>query len=315
MHPGVQALGQSRGRGASIIGRSLDGSRPSNTTIVLLYVVENGVGTRAPFAPVEVTAWAKEKLGIVLDRRRVHEAIKYLLERGVFEKVSRGLYRVKDAAKALLELRKRLTGSNGNTVRCNRVSTGAGGRGGSCAGRRVRGVVWDGECAVLLRDHMDVERGWRVDPVGLLLRLLRALSFKARLYRWVVGFVRRLLRAMGVSHYLIRRVTREASRVFGEVRRRGRILVGGHGCVEYDKRRGRCERGRFYPLEELMRLVAGDNGRGPWFREFGFDIVLCPSRPGESVNAGEASELVSRLREVIGHSDVYAPAPGTGSRR
>ena len=163
---------------------------------------------------------------------------------------------------------------------------------------------------MLLRDHMVVRRVGRVDVVGLVLGLLRAVSFKARLYRWVVGFLRRLLRGMGVSWYLIRRVVREATRLFDEVRRRGRILVGGHGCVGYE--RGRCVRGKFYPLEELVRLVAGDNGVGPWFREFGFDIVLCPSKPGEDVDVDEAARLVAKLREVVGHSNVYAPAPRTG---
>ncbi|HID40869.1 MAG TPA: hypothetical protein EYP33_01800, partial [Pyrodictium sp.] len=88
-------------------------------------MVSTGAGSRIPFAPVEVVAWAKEKLGIILDRRRVHEAIKYLLERGVFEKIGRGLYRVRDAAKLVVELKKRLTNTPPNTVRCSRGTTDA----------------------------------------------------------------------------------------------------------------------------------------------------------------------------------------------
>ena len=319
VHSAARVLGQSRGRGGALTGRSLDGSRPSYTTIVLLFTVRTGYGLKRPFSPKEVVAWAREELGLELDRRRVHEALQYLDV--VYERVARGKYVVKDEERLHVELAKRLTGLSRTGVRCNRVATPAEAR-GSCArrrgargrGARRAGLVWDGGCVVLLRDHMDVVRGRRFDVVGLLLGLFRALSFKARLYRWVVGFVRRLLRAMGVSHYLVRRVTREASRLFGEVRRRGKILVGGHGCVDYDKR-GRCVRDRFYPLEELMRLVAGDNGKGLWFQEFGFDVVMCPEKPGGSVDVEEASGLVHALREVIGHSDVYAAAPRTGSRR
>jgi len=65
MQYGVEALGQN--------------GRPSYTTIVLLFVVRTGNGVRTPFSPSHVVAWAREELGLDLDRRRVYEDPLYII--------------------------------------------------------------------------------------------------------------------------------------------------------------------------------------------------------------------------------------------
>ena len=92
----------------------------SSTALVLAYLASTGVGTRAPFRPAEIRAWAREKLGISVDRRRIHEALTELVRKGVLERLARGLYMVKNAARLLAELKRRLTGSRLYPVRCTR---------------------------------------------------------------------------------------------------------------------------------------------------------------------------------------------------
>ena len=43
----------------------------SSTTLVLAYLASTGVGTRAPFRPAEIRAWARERLGVSIDRSQV----------------------------------------------------------------------------------------------------------------------------------------------------------------------------------------------------------------------------------------------------
>jgi len=85
------------------------------------------VGTRTPFRPAEIRAWAREKLGVDVDRRRIHEALAELVRKGVLERLARGLYMVRDAARLLAEFKRRLTGSRLYPVRCTRGTTDAGG--------------------------------------------------------------------------------------------------------------------------------------------------------------------------------------------
>ena len=127
---------------------------------------------------------------------------------------------------------------------------------------------------------------------------------------------------LGYSGYRIRRLKSRAVRLARRLLSRARVLVGGHACVEYDRRRRRCERGRFYPWEEFSRLAMGEEGLGRKFREFGVDVVVCPD--GGSAAGGDAGapeelreleELVLDLYEVLGSARVYVPVTGEGSRK
>jgi len=140
----------------------------SSTALVLAYLASTGVGTRAPFRPAEIRAWAREKLGVDVDRRRIHEALAELVRKGILERLARGLYMIRDAARLLAELDRRLAGSRLYLVQRTRGTTDAGARGGSCAaGRGVARSSWGLVVAVL----------WLLVGIGVLgvVRLLTGL--------------------------------------------------------------------------------------------------------------------------------------------
>ncbi len=277
--------------------------RLSSTTLVLAFIASTGVGTHAPFTPAEVRAWIRERLGLDVDRRRIHEALTELVRKGILERLARGLYRVKSAAKALAEFARRLTGSRLYRVRCTRGTTDL--------GARVAPVSAGGSCYVVARWHRRVRRG---SPLDWLVELFMALGVVEGFARCARRRVRELLRRVGFSGYRLRRL---ASRARGLVERlcRCEFRVGAHGAGD----------GRFYPWEELVRLALGLERPWQHWREFGVDVVCCSggsggvagdggSGGGASV-AGGLEDFVEELREVMGFQMVYVPLNGAGSRR
>ncbi len=265
-------------------------SRPSYTTLVLAYVVSTGIGTHGPFKPSEVRSWIKEKLGLDVDRRRVHEALTELVRKGVLERLTQGLYRVKNAAKALAEFAKRLTGSRWAGVRQRAAQTDS--------PTRVAPVPAGGGCFVAARWHRRTRRG---SPLDWLVELFLALGVVEGFARCARRQVRELLRRAGFSGYRLRKLS---SWVQGLVRRlcSCSIRVGAHGGGD----------ARFYPWEELVRLALGLEKPWQHWREFGVDVVCCSDRREEE---GEDMEFLRELREAMGFQMVYVPMGGMGSRR
>ena len=299
MQPGVVAKGQRR---------YWRNGRPTGPTLVLLYVAETGVML---LSPMEVRHWVREKLGIELDRRRIHDAFMDLVRRGILERVKRGFYRVKNAARALAELAKRVEAVSG----CTRVATDAGARLGSCARRRARrggsGLVGSGDgCFVVARWHRRVGRG---SPLDWLVGLFLSLGVAEGFARCARRRVRELLRRAGFSKYRLRRLSSRIQELIKKLCS-CEIRVGAHGAGD----------GRFYPWEELVELALGIEK--PWlvWREFGVDVVYCPGVRGEAVAGnggyggdalGDPESFVEELREVLGSQQVYVPVNGAGARR
>jgi len=283
--------------------------RPTAVTLVLLYLRERGITF---LSPMEVRSWVQERFGLELDRRRLWDAFKKLERMGILKKIKRGWYKVVDLGRALAELARRLTTSSIATKSdCYRVATDARLL-GSCAGRRRgSGLVWgDDGCVVVFRDHRRVRNV--DDPIGLVEAGLVGAGVKWRLYQLFERVYAELLRRHGYSWYRIRRLRAKARRLAERIIREALVLVGGHACMEYDKRRRRCERGRFYPWEEFVRLALGEEGLRSKFQEFGVDVVFCLS---DSFEVEELEELIKELREAVGSSRVYIPMNGAGSRR
>jgi hypothetical protein len=266
-----------------------NGERPSPSTLIARYVLEAGVST---FRLEEVRYYWLER-GVEVDRRRLHDAAKRLVARGILEKASRGLYRVKSWASLSLAAQPR-NGGNGSfptqdegenvLAQClSSPQTGAGAAGAG-AGRRLGGFVpvWAGDgCLTVLRWHLRARRAGLWEWVWELFE--RAVAFR-ELFAWLVRWLRGELRRMGVSGYEVRR---RLGRVLARVRallRRVRPVIGAH------------YRGRFYPLKELLRLFAGLR-RLPRL-EFGVELWSC----GED-GIGAAREGYA----LFGSQQVYTP--------
>ncbi len=159
--------------GLGLNDRYFRNGRLTAPTLVLLYVAENGVQV---LSPMQVRAWLREQFNIDLDRRRLWDAFKKLESMGIFRKIRRGWYRVVNLARALAELAKRLGGSEDRVSGCTLAATGQRRGGGS-------GLVWDGGCVVVFRDHRRVGRG--DEPVGLVEEGLVRAGFLWRMYQLV----------------------------------------------------------------------------------------------------------------------------------
>lgn len=61
-------------------------------------VLEYALKVARTFMPSDVLSYAVEKYGLELDRRRVHDAVKRLVERGYLFKLRRGWYRLSESA-------------------------------------------------------------------------------------------------------------------------------------------------------------------------------------------------------------------------
>ncbi|HID42053.1 MAG TPA: hypothetical protein EYP33_07890, partial [Pyrodictium sp.] len=259
-----------------------NGGRVGPSVLILRYIVEEGVSF---FRLEEVRYWAKKRYGVDVDRRRLHDAAKRLTARGVLERPSRGLYRVKDwaAVHMLVSLSSR-RGNNealegregihlqarGETVlepRQNVGRTDVGARVRRVSGRRFDGLwgrrgfvpvlAGDG-CWTVLRWHLSARRGRVWDWLWDLFE--RAVAFR-EFYAWLVRWLREELHRMGASKYEIRRRVR---RVLQRVRRllsRVRPVIGAH----YRK--------RFWPLDDLLRLFGAEE-RLPRM-EFGVELWAC----------------------------------------
>jgi hypothetical protein len=61
-------------------------------------VLEYALKVARTFMPSDVSSYALEKYGLELDRRRLHDAVKRLVERGYLVKLRRGWYRLSESA-------------------------------------------------------------------------------------------------------------------------------------------------------------------------------------------------------------------------
>ncbi len=300
-------------------GNGHQGGQRLSTRFMVLYVLaKTGLGTHAPFSPAQIRSAIKEFFGVVIDRRRVQEQLMDLVYKGALEKLRRGLYIMRNPGKILAELKRLLTGSKEDTV----LATGLQHQGaacGSCAvgrGRRARrgsGLVvsFDG-CYVVFRWHRRIGRAASGDPVGVLLGLIEALSLLRGVFEDALREAKGLARRVGVSWYQVRRAVGEAQRLLRLLRRRGRVVIGAHGCEGR-----RCgKRGQFYPFEEYVRLVTGNSHPEAWFKEIGADYVVCPGEGVDAAELGKVEELARSLLEAIGSdAKIYVPLYGRGARK
>ena len=224
------------------------GWRPSARLMVLYALVKSGLGAYAPFTPAQIRSLIRELFGVDLDRRRVHEQLTNLVYKGVLAKMGRASYIMKDPGKLHAGLNKALNGSRKDSVLVAGLQHPSAGC-GSCAGRGGTGSwlveSFDG-CFVVARWHRRAGRRVSGDPVEALLLLIKSLSLLRGVFEDMLRAAKALAAGMRVSRYRVRRAVGEAQRLLRWLRRRGRVVIGAHGCEGR-----RCgKRGRFYPFEE-----------------------------------------------------------------
>ena len=291
IHGGVKPQGHRRGQ-------------PSSTQLLLAYLLYNGVTV---FRLSDVRAWL-EKIGVRIDRRRVYDAAVRLAERGILERLRRGVYRVVDWAALRAYASTRLEGvARGATlpdrtrverratlVRCNGLQRSPVSASGSSGGSR---------CVTVFRWHARARRGWGRVEVLLVSLLQRAVALRV-LFACIERFLKELLRGLGFSAWRLRRLVSRAYRLAQRLCRCSKRVVG-HG-VRVDGRL--VERGRVFTLEEIARLFGFENVQ---LHEAGVEIECCG---GDGVEDG-VEGLLGEAWELIGGQQVYVPAPGTGSRK
>jgi hypothetical protein len=257
--------------------------------LILSYIIDSSVSV---FRLEEVRYWAKEK-GMDVDRRRLHDAAKRLVAKGVLERVKRGVYRVKDWAR-VYALSSRNNGnspepigetvlaSSQNNTRTDRLCMR--GRVSSWSSDRLRRfvpVLATEGCWTVLRWHLAARRGRVWDWIWDLFE--RAVAFR-ELFSWLVRWLREELHRMGASKYEIRRRVRRVLQRVRKLLSRVRPVIGAH----YRK--------RFWPLDDLLRLFGAEK-RLPRM-EFGVELWACGEGAVEAAREGY---------EVFGSQDVYTP--------
>lgn len=171
----------------------LKNNNGGNLGYLQVLVLEYALGVADTFSPSEVVVYVREKYGLVLDRRRVYDAVKRLVRRGYLVKVRRGVYRLSPRIDlCLCDLEELVTSSM-----CS-----GGGQGHRLSGGLVR--VHCVGCGGVLGFYRVVLFGWCL--LGFVVRgveeYLRELGFGrgylVRVRRGVWGLVRRVVGGVGV---------------------------------------------------------------------------------------------------------------------
>jgi hypothetical protein len=192
------------------------------------------------FRPGDVVVWAREHHGIALDNRRVHDAIKRLVERGILRPVEkngeriRGLYILAKDISLPIETISNALEAISYIYEVPRKTT----------------RICDGDCVV--RVHAVVRDVYE---------FVRSVAYSYAFLRFVWGCIWSDPGVLGLSKSFVRSVWREA-RSFVASLNAGSVVIGCHG---------RYGRGGESKFDSLAPLYMCNDGQ---YYEIGFDIPV-----------------------------------------
>jgi hypothetical protein len=204
--------------------------------LILIYATQAAPG----FTPSDIVVWAEKHHGIALDNKRVHDAIKRLVERGILRPVEengeriRGLYILAKDISLPIETISNALEAISYIYAVPRKTT----------------RICDGGCAV--RVHSVVRDVYE---------FVRSVAYSYAVLHFVWGRIWSDLSALGLSKSFVRSVWREARSFVASLNASSAVI----GC------HGRYGRGGESKFDSLAPLYMCNDGH---YYEIGFDIPV-----------------------------------------